>query len=90
MFTATANVIEERKIIPMSAMKPLQIGKLLEGEHKGEIVMRTSSEHKFEVMVIYPEPEIGNCWIFEGVLCEGVSLNVELLPKGSQITLTVS
>lgn len=75
---------ESKKTIPMPEMKPLQIGRIKSGEECLEdIVMRTASLDKFEVMDLSC-PGKDSCWESPN------SIDVELLPVGSRITLEVT
>lgn len=73
------------RIIKMSDMKPLQVGRVVsDGRHKGKIVMRTQSSSTFEVLDFSGE---------ENSHWNSMSANafeVELLPPGEKITLEIS
>ena len=71
----------------MKNMKPLQIAKIVDENspgHFGNIVMRTASTLKFEVMRIWPDPDENACWT--DTSCD---LEVKPLPSGIKIILTV-
>ena len=71
----------------MKDMKPLQIAKIVDENspgYFGNIVMRTASTLKFEVMRIWPYPDVNICWI--GPSCD---LEVKPLPSGIKIILTI-
>ncbi|MFA5432842.1 MAG: hypothetical protein WC319_08230 [Candidatus Paceibacterota bacterium] len=67
----------------MRDMEPLQFGVIVDGLNKGHLVMRTAAKSNFEVMDI-SNPEPDGWWNKE------VSLMVELLPPGTEITLKVT
>ena len=74
---------QQKRIIPMVDMRPLQVGRINDRSHPeyyGFIVMRTASIDKFEVMNL-AGPHINGCWI------DTPGLYVELLPPGEKITL---
>lgn len=52
---------EKEIIIPMSEMKPLEIGEIVERGYNNCIVMRTESEGHFEVMNL-TEFRVDECW----------------------------
>lgn len=66
----------KENIIPMSEMKPGEIGEVVEGErHQGHIVMRTMNKDYMEVMDLTQQGE-DECWT--GNHQKG---KVRLLPK---------
>lgn len=64
-------------------MEPLQIARVVEGDHEGTVVMRTASVSNVEIMNL-SNPRADNCW------AGGCTLKVELLPMGTEIVLVVS
>ena len=70
------------KRIPMNQLKPCQLARIQDSDSHGEIVMRTSSVAKFEVMSL-SKPEPDRCWTNETV-------NIPVVPflPGESITLT--
>ena len=84
--------IEDSKIIYMRDMKPLDIGIITSSSSSycGKVVMRTVSsrvEH-FEVMLL-TNPHEGGCFIINNNAPTKNDLKVRLLPKGTQLTLTI-
>ncbi len=74
------------KVIPLGEMQPYQIGKIVNGPHyKGCLVMRTASDEYFEVMLLTGDTDKGSCWTNTGT-----SHMVQLLPKGSQLLITIT
>ena len=74
---------QQKRIIPMEDMKPLQVGRINDKDctrYNGFIVMRTASFDKFEVMDL-SNPGANDCWSGSSTLL------VELLPPGEKITL---
>lgn len=74
---------QQKRIIPMEDMKPLQVGRIYDKdctEYNGHFVMRTASTSKFEVMSL-SHPGADTCW------SGSPTLLVELLPPGEKITL---
>ena len=73
-------------IIPMSEMKPLDIGRIIHSlydKYEGKLVMRTASTTYFEVMDL-ANPGEDQCW------SGGQSdIKVQLLNPGEKITLEV-
>lgn len=70
-------------IIEMSEMEPGDIGIILEGNYEQHYVMRTLDTIKFEVMDL-TGGEPNHCWTSLN------SIKIELLPKGTEITLIVN
>lgn len=69
------------KVIPMKDMKPLQVGVVVEhGDYEGDIVMRTYSSFKFEVMDL-TSPRTDMCWT------DGSTVKVRLLGLGEYVTI---
>jgi len=66
----------------MNKMKPLDIGIIIGGIYDGEIVMRTASCNKNEIMSL-SEPGKDRCWD------EKAGHKVKLLPRGAKIILEV-
>jgi len=73
----------EYEIIEMHEMRPLQVGIIVQASHSyyGDIVMRTASQSKFEVMNL-TSPRSNNCWM--GYSC---SIKVRLLAKNETVTI---
>lgn len=69
--------------IPMSEMKPYQIGRIVSEVYSGKIVMRTASIDKFEVMNL-TDPRGDFCW-----LEPDPTILVELFPPGTVIQITI-
>ena len=78
-------VIDKSNVILMDDMKPLQIGTIVNGPscYNGDIVMRTASTDKFEVMDLTVPGEDG-CWT------SFTDLEVKLLPIGQKVTIELS
>jgi hypothetical protein len=61
----SAKEADRRNIVLMKDMKPLEIGRIVTSKithcYSGEIVMRTASKDKFEVMSL-SHPAIDHCW----------------------------
>jgi hypothetical protein len=71
-------------IVPLSEMKPLQIGRIVSGPaDTGNYVMRTCDDAKFEVMDI-TKCSKNACWD-----TPVSSIRVELLPPGSKVIFEV-
>jgi len=68
--------------IEMGEMKPYDIGRIIGGVYNNEIVMRTASLNRFEVMSL-SKPENDRCWPDKN------SLKVALFPSGTTFTLEV-
>lgn len=75
----------EKRIVEMKDMKPLQIGQIIDNNgYKGEIVMRTASYGKFEVIRLTDSGE-DHCWTFREC-----GIKVELFPPEKKIILEIS
>lgn len=85
MFEFVEHDIVRDDVIPISEMKPLDVGRVRNGLWEGEIVMRTASEHKFEVMVL-SNPHEDRCWTSEN--CQEHIL-VHLFGRGTRLTFTI-
>ena len=72
---------KEADVIPMSEMKPLQVGVVVGGVYSGTTVFRTKSDRKFEIVGIHPDGTI-HSWTEKPC-----TTNVKLLPPGEKITL---
>lgn len=71
------------KVIPMSEMKPLQVGRVINScypNYNGKIVMRTSSTLEFEVIDL-SNPRMDGCW------SRPYYIMVELLGPGEVLTV---
>lgn len=71
-------------IIPMSEMKPLQVGVIVDGIHKGFVVMRTASIFQVEIMDL-SNPRKDSC--FTSPI---PNLQVKLLAPGEKIVVELS
>lgn len=71
----------------MKDMKPCEIAIIIEGDYSEEIVMRTASTNKNEVMSL-SNPGIDKCWTWKTGDSGG---NLEVIPlvKGTKLTLEV-
>jgi hypothetical protein len=74
---------EHRVQKPMGEMEPLEIGKIINNSYSNAFVMRTASVETFEVMNL-TDMKAKKCWTLKGS-----GLNVEIMPKGFQVTLEV-
>ena len=74
--------IKEDSVVPMSEMKPLQVGTICAGKAYGTIVMRTSRGDRFEVMNL-SNPALDICWVRPS------TIPVKLLPVGEAITISL-
>ena len=85
MFKVTEAPKDTRRGITMADMKPLDIGVIVSGddEYMGQIVMRTASTARFEVMRL-SNPKPNRCWTY------GATVRVRLLCPGDEVTLTVT
>ena len=83
MFKVTVEDDKENELT-MAELKPCQLAIVVEYEsdYIGDIVMRTASVDKFEVMIL-SDAKRGHCWT---VQC---NIKVKLLPKGTKLTLEV-
>lgn len=75
-----------QQLIRMHEMRPLQVGMV---ECTGEVVMRTASTSKIEVMSI-SQPCKDRCWTFPRDVREYESLQVRLLGPGEKVVLELS
>ena len=88
MFKVVNEKLKEDRIIPMNEMEPGDIGIIVKESidcslYDREIVLRTASMRKFEVMRLSNmKPDL--CWTYKDV-----TLRVKLLEKGERITLEV-
>lgn len=48
-------------IIPMSQMKPMQVGIIVDDSYNGNYVMRTQNSTQFEIINL-SKPNIDGCW----------------------------
>ena len=71
----------ERGLIRMMDMKPLQVGVVIDGSYEGAVVMRTASMNKPEVMNL-SDPSVGRCWT-----TGQVTMTVRLLPPGEKVVV---
>ena len=79
---------EEPEVIPMGAMKPGEIGKIVNcNPGRGFLVMRCHSTDNPQVINL-TEPGTDRCWCWTKN-SEGPTIDVELLPKGTVVALTV-
>lgn len=82
-----SNCESEPRRIPMSEMQPGDVGFIVISSSKihtkGNLVMRTLSTHKFEVMDL-TQGKADKCWINEETL-----LTVELLKPGEEVHITL-
>jgi len=86
MFDTICDLVKKERTIDIEEMKPCDIGMIIENTtHKGTIVMRTASTGKFEVMELYPNPGMDQCWT-----SRIIGHKVQLMPKGFRITLVVT
>ena len=69
------------KTIPMSKMKPLQVGVVTSDVFKGHYVMRTQNSVEFEVM------DLSHPGADEHFDCDGADPRVRLLAPGEKIVL---
>lgn len=83
MFKIHTTAQDDPTYISMKDLKPLQLAKVVEGEYEGHIVMRTACTEPTEVMDL-SDPTEDSCWTGDIPYYE-----VELLPKGTIITLEV-
>ena len=83
MFKVTAD--NKTKVLKMCDLEPCQLAVIVDDASlswNGCLVMRTACPDKFEVMNL-SHPKKGNCWSKRCVL------KVNLLPKGTKVTLEV-
>jgi phosphoenolpyruvate-protein kinase (PTS system EI component) len=83
----TAKLVNQEKysksrIIKMSDMKPLDVGRIAVGPSKGLLVMRTASTSHFEVMNL-SHMGMNSGWSYQ------TSLEVELAKNGERFTFEV-
>jgi len=71
---------KEEKVIPMSEMKPCEVGIILDADYHGNIVMRTQSSEVFEVMNLTNFKE-GECWSSPKCPLKVQLLNAEITVK---------
>lgn len=73
-------ILNQGKIIRMSEMQSLQIGKIVDKEFNGHIVMRTVSSRKFEVVDLTMPHSFWD---------QANDIMVELFPPGTVIQITI-
>ena len=73
-------ILNQGKIIRMSEMQSLQIGKIVDKEFNGHIVMRTYSCRHFEVVDLTMRQSFWD---------RASDILVELLPPGTVIQITI-
>lgn len=86
MFKTKCEIETKRDTILMPDMPPCSIGRIVDERYNtinGCVVMRTANIREIEIMNL-SEPGPDSCWIGN---C--MTLEVELLPPGSVVILTV-
>lgn len=73
----------QEKIVPMSDMDPCDVGYVMDGRHKGSVVLRTPNDTEHEVMVL-SDLHVGRFWDGE------CTLPVRLLRPGEVVVIEFS
>jgi hypothetical protein len=87
VFKIKENYFAEDGLIGIGELKPCEIAVIVDRscDYFGEIVMRTSSDSKFEVMSL-SKPGENKCWTYPSIQAK---IMVKKLKKGDEITLVV-
>ena len=80
--------IQEKNVIEMRNMKPMQIGMIMSGRCQGALVMRTvKNEGRREVIKINARPD---CWTWDPTIEPGPPIKVRLFPPRTKVVLEVT
>jgi hypothetical protein len=72
----------ERRIVKMTDMRPLDVGRIVAGPSRGVLVMRTASTAHFEVMNL-SNMIVNSGWSYQ------TNLDVELAKNGEKFTFEI-
>ena len=73
-----------KNVVSMADMKPLQVGVILEGIHKGVVVMRTASSGGSKEVMMLSGAGSDHCWTFltTGVKVEIIDVDMRYILQG--------